>query len=149
MRVLEWVAIGALVFAAVLALLFARRWWLARQGSSFEIYLRLSTLVAGRGWAPGCARLVGGQLKWYRMFSLSPRPRRVLQRRSLAVESRRSPEGSEWFSLADDWVILRCTSHHAPVELAMAPATLTAFMSWIEAAPPGVRMLDVSPQTAD
>lgn len=149
MRILEWVAIGALVLAAVFALLFVRRWWLARQGSTCEIYLRLTTLVAGRGWSPGFARLVSGELRWYRMFSLSPRPRRILHRRVLAVESRRAPEGSERFSLADDWVILRCTSHHAPVELAMAPATLTAFMSWIEAAPPGAVTRSFTPQGVD
>jgi hypothetical protein len=32
---------------------------------------------------------------------------------------------------------VRCTSNHAPVEIAMAEATLTGFLSWIEAAPPG------------
>lgn len=149
MRILEGIAIGALVLVVALAALFVRRWLLVRQGATIELYLRLSNLVAGRGWAPGFARLVGDQLRWYRMFSFSLRPRRVLQRRSLSVESRRPPAGSERFSLRDDWVILRCTSHHAPVELAMAPWTLTSFLSWIEAAPPGAVSIYSYPPTAE
>ena len=108
MRILEWIAIGALTLVVCLALLFLRRWLLTRSGNAIELSLRVSTLIAGRGWAPGFARLVGEQLRWYRMFSLSPRPRRVLMRRGLVVESRRSPTGSERFSLPEDWVIL----HH-------------------------------------
>jgi hypothetical protein len=149
MRILEWIAIGALVLVLALGVLFIRRWLLARDGSTIELYLRVSTLVAGRGWAPGFARLTGDQLRWYRMFSFSFRPRRVLARRALAVESRRSPAGSERFSLPEDWVILRCTSHHAPVEMAMAPSTLTGFLSWIEASPPGTVSLFSFPPGAD
>jgi hypothetical protein len=137
MRILEWIAIGALVLVLALGVLFVRRWVLARHGGTIELYLRLSTLVVGRGWSPGFARLAGDQLRWYRMFSFAVRPRRVLQRRTLAVESRRAPSGSERFSLPDDWVILRCIGRHGPVELAMAPSTLTGFLSWIEASPPG------------
>lgn len=137
MRILEGIAIGVLLLFAALLLLFLRRWLLVRHGGTIELYLRLSTMVMGRGWAPGFARFAGEQLRWYRMFSYSPRPRRVLARKGLAVESRRSPAGSECLSLPDDWVVLRCTSHHAPVEIAMAPSAVTGFLSWIEAAPPG------------
>lgn len=137
MSILGWIAIGAFALVLALGVLFVRRQLLARLGSTIELYLRMSTLVVGRGWAPGFARLAGDQLRWYRMFSFAARPRRVLSRRSLIVESRRAPAGSERFSLPEDWVILRCLSHHAPVELAMAPGTLTGFLSWIEASPPG------------
>lgn len=136
MEILWWVGIGALILLAALAMLFARRWLIARLGGTIALYLRLSTLVSGRGWAPGFARFAGDQLRWYRMFSFAVRPRRVLSRRGLAVESRRVPMGSERFSLPDDWVILRCTSHHAPVEIAMAPLTEPGFRSWVEAVPP-------------
>jgi hypothetical protein len=146
---LEGIAIGALVLVLALGFLFVRRWLLARHGGTIELYLRISTLVVGRGWAPGFARLAGDQLRWYRMFSFWLGPRRVLLRRALAVESRRTPSGSERFSLPDDWVILRCISHHAPVEMAMAPGTLTGFLSWIEASPPGTVTLYTSPPGAD
>jgi len=148
MSILEWIAIGALVLVLALGGLFLRRRLLARLGT-IELYVRLSTLVVGRGWAPGFARLAGDQLRWYRMFSFAFRPRRVLSRRALTVESRRPPAGSERFSLPDDWVILRCTSHHAPVEMAMAPATLTGFLSWIEASPPGTVSLYSFPPSAE
>ncbi|HEX2772510.1 MAG TPA: DUF2550 family protein, partial [Micromonosporaceae bacterium] len=36
-----------------------------------------------------------------------------------------------------DCIILRCISRHAPVEIAMATSTVTGFLSWLEAAPPG------------
>lgn len=150
MRILEWIAIGALVLVLAIAVLFVRRWLLARHGGTIELYLRLSNLIVGRGWAPGFARLAGDQLRWYRMFSFAFRPRRVLMRRGLVVESRRAPAGSERFSLPDDWVILRCTSHHAPVEMAMAPGTLTGFLSWIEASPPGtVSLYQTFPPSAE
>jgi hypothetical protein len=149
MRVLEWVAIGALILVLVLAFPFVRRWLVARHGGTIELYLRLSTMVAGRGWAPGFARLAGEQLRWYRMFSFAFRPRRTLLRRNLTVESRRQPAGTERFSIPEDWVILRCISHHAPVELAMAPSTLTSFLSWLEASPPGAVSLYSYPPTAE
>src|SRR5512138_799966 len=132
MGIVEIIAFGALLTVAFLVLIFVRRWLLVRGGGSIELYLRLSTLVADRGWAPGFGRFVGDQLRWYRMFSLSPRPRRVLWRRGLAVESRRSPTPGERLLLPTEWVIVRCTNHHAPVELAMAPSAYNGFLSWIE-----------------
>lgn len=137
MKILEGIAIGALALVLLVVVLFVRRWLLTRSGGTMQIFLRISTLVVGRGWAPGFARLTGDQLRWYRMFSFAVRPRRVLSRRDLAVESRRQPLGSERFSLPDDWMIVRCTGHSAPVEMAMAPSTMMGFLSWIEASPPG------------
>jgi hypothetical protein len=48
-----------------------------------------------------------------------------------------------------DWVILRCTSNHAPVEIAMARSTVTGFLSWLEAAPPGAVSLYSTPSGRD
>ena len=145
MWVLEWIAIGAIALLGLLLLLFLRRWWLVRHGGTIELYLRLSTLVIGRGWSHGFARFTGEQLRWYRTFSLSPRPRRVLSRHGLVVESRRPPTGSERMSLPGDWVILRCISHHAPVEIALAPSAVPGFLTWLEAAPPGTTSLRSHP----
>jgi hypothetical protein len=78
------------------------------------------------------------------MFSLWLGPRRTLSRTRLVVLSRRLPEGPERLVLPDGWVILRCTSVKAPVEIAMAEATVTGFLSWLESAPPGT----VSPRLA-
>lgn len=137
MRVVEGIGIGVLVLLAVVVALFVRRALVVRLGGTIKLNLRLSTLVDGRGWSPGFARFTGDELRWYRLFSLAIRPRRVLARRGLAVESRRAPTGPERLALPPDWVILRCTSHHAPVEIAMRRSTVTGFLSWIEAGPPG------------
>jgi Protein of unknown function (DUF2550) len=136
MQILEWIGIGVLVLLAAIAILFGRRALVARGGGTVELYLRLSTIVEGRGWSPGFARFAREELRWYRMFSFAIRPRRVLARRGLAVVDRRGPENGELLSLPEDWVILRCTSYRAPVEIAMAPSTVTGFLSWLEAAPP-------------
>jgi hypothetical protein len=137
MRIFEWIGLGVLILLAALGTLFARREIIARGGGTIELSFRLSTLIAGRGWSPGIARFDGDELRWYRVFSFALRPRRVLSRRNLAVESRRLPDSPELLVLPGDWVVVRCTSNHAPVEIAMAEATLTGFLSWIEAAPPG------------
>lgn len=147
--VLRVIGIGALILLAVFALLFLRRYVIARLSGTIRLYVRVSTLVAGRGWAPGFARFAGDQLRWYRLFSLAVRPRRVLSRLGMVVESRRAPTGSERLSLPPDWVILRCTSHHAPVEIAMSPLTVAGFLSWLEAAPPGAVSLYSTPSGRD
>jgi Protein of unknown function (DUF2550) len=136
MLVLEWIGIGVVLLLAFVAILFARRALMAGAGT-IKLNLRVSTMLIGRGWSPGFGRFVGDELRFYRMFSLAIRPKRRLSRHGLVVQRRRKPEGQELMSMPGDWVILRCLSHHAPVEIAMAKSTVTGFMSWLEAAPPG------------
>jgi hypothetical protein len=137
MRIVEWIGLGVIVLLCALGVLFARRELISR-GGTVEVSFRLSTFVPGRGWSSGIARFNGDEMRWYRVFSLSFRPSRTLSRRSLAVDRRRPPEPVERLVLPADWVILRCTTAaQPPVEIAMAGTTLTGFMSWIEAAPPG------------
>jgi Protein of unknown function (DUF2550) len=136
MLVLEWIGIGFLILLAFVAVLFIRRALMARAGT-IKLNLRVSTMLDGRGWSPGFGRFAGDELRFYRMFSLAIRPKRRISRHGLVVERRRKPEGQELMSMPADWVILRCLSHHAPVEIAMAKSTVTGFMSWLEAAPPG------------
>ena len=137
MLVLEWIGIGVLVLLAAIAVLFARRALVTRAGGIIRLSVRVSTMLDGRGWSPGFAQFAQHELRWYRMFSFAIRPKRVLSRRGLVVERRRLPEGQERLIMPPDWIILRCLNHHAPVEIAMAKATLTGFLSWLEAAPPG------------
>jgi hypothetical protein len=136
MLVLEWIGVGVLILLAAVGVLFIRRGLMARAGT-IRLNLRVSTMLDGRGWSPGFGRFVGEELRWYRMFSFAIRPKRVLSRRGLVIERRRSPEGQERLTMPPDWVILRCISHQAPVEIAMAKSTVTGFMSWLESAPPG------------
>ncbi|MET8350071.1 DUF2550 domain-containing protein [Micromonospora sp. NPDC005206] len=137
MEIVEGIGIGVAVILGALLILFVRRALVTRSGGIIRLSVRVSTMLDGRGWSPGFGRFAGDELRWYRMFSFALRPKRVLSRKGLAVERRRLPEGQERLSMPADWVILRCTSHHAPVEIAMARSTVTGFLSWLEAAPPG------------
>src|SRR5262245_54119076 len=104
MGIVIGIGIGVLVLLGLVAWIFVRRSLVVRRGGTIELCLRLSTVLEGRGWAPGFARFEGDLLRWYRMFSLSLGPRRELSRRALAVESRRTPAGSERLVLPDGWV---------------------------------------------
>jgi hypothetical protein len=137
MRVVEQLLFGALLLLVLMCLLFARRTAISRAGGSIVMNVRLSRFVKGRGWSPGIARFVGDELRWYRVFSLAWRPRCTLTRRSVEVQARRLPEGPERLVLPEDWIIVRCLLSNEPIEIAMAQSTLTGFLSWIEAAPPG------------
>jgi uncharacterized protein DUF2550 len=136
MGIVEWIGVGFLAVLCVLTILFVRRELIAR-GGSIEVSLRLSTYVEGRGWSPGIGRFVGDEFRWYRIFSFAIRPRRVIDRRMLSVQQRRRPQGEEQHALPADAVVLRCVSQREPVEIAMAETTVTGFLSWLEASPPG------------
>ncbi|GGM43974.1 hypothetical protein GCM10011608_30890 [Micromonospora sonchi] len=144
MEIVEGIGIGLAVILGAFLILFIRRAVVTRSGGIIRLSVRTTTVLDGRGWSPGFGRFVGDELRWYRMFSFAVRPRRVLSRETLTVERRRLPEGQERMSMPADWIILRCTSRHAPVEIAMARSTVTGFSSWLEAAPPGA----VSPRMA-
>ncbi|TDB71874.1 DUF2550 domain-containing protein [Micromonospora sp. KC721] len=137
MEIVEGIGIGIAALLAALVILFIRRAVFTRTGGIIRLSVRVTTVLDGRGWSPGFGRFIGDELRWYRMFSFALRPKRVLSRKELVVERRRLPEGQERLSMPADWIILRCTSHHAPVEIAMARSTVTGFLSWLEAAPPG------------
>lgn len=137
MLILKWIGIGVLILLAAVAVLFVRRALVARAGGTIKLTVRLSTMLHGRGWSPGFGRFAGDELRWYRMFSFALRPRRVLYRQALVVQGRRRPVGPERLALPADWVILRCVSGQTLVEIAMASSTVTGFLSWLEAAPPG------------
>lgn len=137
MRVLEVIGIGILILLAALVVIFTRRWLIARAGGTIGMNWRLSTLVAGRGWAHGLGRFSGDELRWYRIFSLAVRPRRVLTRQDLRVENRRAPQGPERLAMPEGWVVVQCRKGDTEIEFAIAEQALTGFLSWLEAAPPG------------
>src|SRR5436305_9446053 len=110
MEIVEWIGLGVFVLLLALAVLFLRRGVISRSGGTIELSWRMNTVVRGRGWSPGIGRFAGDELRWYRIFSFSVRPRRTLTRRALTVEGRRAPDGPERLVLAPDWVIVRCTS---------------------------------------
>jgi hypothetical protein len=80
-------------------------------------------------------------LEWFRIFSLSPRPRFVYARDSLEYVGRRDPEGPEAYSLYSGQIVVACRDPSGLIEVAMSPEALTGFLAWLEAGPPGQRLL--------
>ena len=135
--------LAALVAVGLIALglLVLRRRFISRRGGTFDCSMRLRPAAnprTGQGWTLGIARYSGDTLEWYRVFSYSLRPKRVLGRRELQVVDRRDPQGAEVFSLLSGAVVVRCVGAGGPVEFAMNEDTLTGFLSWVESSPPGI-----------
>jgi hypothetical protein len=129
-------AVLVLVLLYGLALVVRRR-LLSRHGGTFELSCRVRSERAGRGWLLGLGRYSGDSLEWFRIFSLSPRPKKSWPRGTLDYTGSRDPEGSERRSLYPDHTVVQCESPGGLLELAMAPSSLMGFQSWLEAAPPG------------
>ena len=137
MQILEWFGICVAILLVVLLGFFLRRRILMRAGGTIVLQVRVTTVVPGRGWSTGVGVFAGDELRFFRMFSYSIRPKRTLSRRGLVVDRRRTPEGPERMIMPSGWVVLRCTSFQAPIEIAMNEHTVTGFLSWLEAGPPG------------
>jgi hypothetical protein len=133
-------AVVGVVLLVVAAGLLRRR-GLQRGGGAVDLSLRLKTPGHGRGWVNGVGRFVGDELQWYRVFSLSPRPRRRYSRRDLEVLRRREPSGGERRALLDGAVVMECRAGETPVDLAMSCGAVTGFLAWLEARPPGATLL--------
>lgn len=137
----EWLldAAGALLVLVVcyfLALMVRRR-VIGRHGGTFELSHRVRAGRPGRGWLLGIGRYSGETLEWFRVFSLSPRPKRSWGRRAMSYDSSRTPEGPEAVALYPGHVIVTCRYDDTLVDLAMSPASLTGFQAWLESRPPG------------
>jgi Protein of unknown function (DUF2550) len=137
MRILAGFGICVAILIFLLLALFLQRRLLMRSGGTITLQVRVTAVVPGRGWSAGLGVFAGDELRFYRMFSFAPRPKRALSRNGLVVDCRRRPVGPERMIMPSDWVVLRCTSFQAPVEIAMAANTVTGFLSWLEAGPPG------------
>ena len=137
MLVLEIALALPIVALALLLAVAVRRRGLQAAGGTVELSLRLKRPGHGRGWVNGVGRFVDDELRWYRVFSLSLRPRRVLSRRELQVVRRREPSGAEHLALLEGAVVMECRVGDRPVELAMQPSTVTGFLAWLESGPPG------------
>ena len=129
-----------LVAALLLVALSVRRRWLAREGGAIEMSLRLKPRAQGRGWVLGLGRFNGDDLEWFRVFSLSTRPRRTLNRKRLDVTQRRQPTGAESLALIKGMEIVKLRSGGELVEIAMDTSTMTGFLAWMESRPPGAEI---------
>jgi len=137
----EWVldAVGLVLLLVLLygIALIVRRRWLCRHGGTFELSYRAREDHPGRGWQLGIGRYSGSRLEWFRIFSLSHRPKHLWSRDPLTFSGRRRPQGAEEMSLYDGHVVVMCTYRDEQVELAMSEASLTGFQAWLESGPPG------------
>ena len=139
-----------LLIALSLVVLALRQRWLNRLGGNFECSLRLRVTTPGAGWVLGVCRYgehpdEQGVLEWFRFFSYSPRPRMSFSRSELRVLETRDPDPVEAVALSSDQTVVRVESPGRPgeaIELAMSAESLTGLLSWLEAAPPGLRRFD-------
>jgi hypothetical protein len=147
MPVWQWVvdSIGVLLLLVLLygLVLVVRRRWITRNGGTFELSHRVlpgdsgKRRGAGRGWVLGLGRYSGGDLEFFRIFSLSPRPLHVLERAVTYYDGQRPASAAEAHSLYAGHVVVTCHNATSEFELAMDPAAVTGFLSWLEASPPG------------
>lgn len=134
-----------LLIALSLILLALRQRLLNRMGGNFECSLRLRVTTPGAGWVLGVCRYSEGILEWFRFFSYSPKPRLVFDRSELRVLETRDPDPIEAVALSSDQTVVRVAVPGQPDqfwELAMSAESLTGLLSWLEAAPPGIRRFD-------
>ena len=141
-----WQGMAEAVLAVlVLVLLFGvalvvRRRVISRHGGTFELSYRARSARTGRGWVLGIGRYSGEQLEWFRIFSISPRPRRTWHRKTMEYAGRREPSGVEAMALYADHVVVSCATPQGTVELAMSRPALTGFQAWLESGPPGAEI---------
>jgi hypothetical protein len=135
-----------LVLVLAIVVIAVRRQLLARTGG-FDVSWRDDLSDDGRGWSLGQGRYRGGDLALYRSFSPLPLAARTLHRSALVIGATRAPVGTEPDLLPVGAVIVRCTEASVGCELAMSEEALTGLRSWVEASPPGSRMMPGDPST--
>ena len=144
--VVEILGVLAGLVAISLLMLTVRRRWLDRLGGTFSCSLRLRMSTPRAGWVLGVGRSSEGLLAWLRYFSYSLRPRVAFPRRNVRVLETRMPDPVEAVALNADEKVLRLEMQDGHVEteweLAMSQESLTGLLSWLEAAPPGVRRFE-------
>src|SRR5688500_15817270 len=120
MPVWQWLLDAAGVLLGLVLLygiaLVVRRRALSRHGGTFELSYRVRSQKTGRGWLLGLGRYSGESLEWFRIFSLSARPKRVWRRSELTYAGRRSPQGAEQVSLYPDHVVVSCSTPTGSLE---------------------------------
>jgi hypothetical protein len=145
-QVIDAVTAVLVLLAILLGAVIARRIILQREGGTIPCSLRLpSQRGSGHTWTHGFCRFEASSLQWFRLFSLSPRPRREFTRNRLTIRGRREPHGAELIAVPQGAVVLECdlrtySEGTRMVEVAIPAAALTGFLAWLESSPPGSYM---------
>lgn len=144
--------IVAFVVLVVLALAAGVFWLrlrtLGRRAGSFPCAIQTPS-----GWTSGIACYAAGDLRWFRVVSLSPSPRYVWSRRSFAIvgpavqiDADELPAVRSARSLSGRWlveIVCRVSPPSRPdqessVTLAVSAGAYAGLASWLESAPPGL-----------
>lgn len=94
-----------------------------------------SICVAGNSWQMGVCRYQDNDLEWFRLASLSVRPKHTFRRSSLELVGRREPTESELVKVQPESVIVELRYEGQEVLLAMRFDAYTGLSSWLEAGP--------------
>lgn len=125
-----------LLIVLVIVAFVVRRSLLLRGIGAVEIWIKLSP----RRWSLGVGWFDGDDLSWYRVFSLSPRPARVLVRGQIEIVERRRASERDAIVLPRKAVILVCRTPARTETIAMGAGAANGLLSWLEASPPGAQM---------
>jgi hypothetical protein len=122
-------AFALLIFA--LCLFGVRRFNLRRALGTVDA----SICTAGKSWQMGVCRYQDNDLEWFKLLSLSVRPKYTFRRSSLELLGRRQPTETELVKVQPDAVIVELRYEGQEVLLAMKFDAYTGLSSWLEAGP--------------
>jgi hypothetical protein len=91
--------------------------------------------TAGTSWQMGVCRYQDNDLEWFRLASLSLRPKHKFKRSSLELLGRRKPTEAEAVKVQPDVVIVELRYEGQDLRLAMKFDAYTGLSSWLEAGP--------------
>lgn len=138
MWLLDSLAIIVALLVFLVISIVVRRRWLMREPGAFEMSVNRNIEArSAQGWLVGIAAFRDNELVWFRVFSLSFRPKFRFARGQVSIEGRRNPQGTESYALHDGHIIVQ-TANPTPIEqLALSETSFTAVQSWLESSPPG------------
>jgi hypothetical protein len=122
-------AFALLIFA--LCLSGVRRFNLRRALGTVDA----SICMAGNSWQLGVCRYQDNDLEWFKLLSLSVRPKYTFRRSSLELLGRRQPTEAERVKVQPGAVIVELRYEGQEVLLAMKFDAYTGLSSWLEAGP--------------
>jgi hypothetical protein len=137
------VIVGLLVvFGVILGGFVVRRHVLARNPATFDCSFRPDRSRKPGGWMLGVARYEEDRLEWFRIFTIDPRPGKVLQRANLDLIEWHQPSEPDIHSVLPGALVVRCSYGEELLDLAMTRSDYTGFVTWLESAPPGKQPFD-------
>ncbi len=130
---LPFIILAALFGLLVLALCLSgvRRLSLRRALGTVDA----SICTAGNRWQMGVCRYQDNDLEWFRLISLSVRPKHTFRRSSLELLGRREPTEAELVKVQPEAVIVELRYEGKDIRLAMRFDAYTGLSSWLEAGP--------------